>query len=282
MDTLLLRRAALLQAKLKVLEEQKDCFTDHAEILAFHRVKKQFDTLIAAHKDQLPPDPLEAIKEDFDKDKHLLDQLQRIASEAELRCATFNQQHHNYFTPDFLQGTIQWLSARRESLQGALATINSRISHEYWRDDHSELQPDAKALAQFLSNDDLLRPGLKDWLAMSQSKGPKYEKFLKTLDSIDAILRRNVIYVLRAGQQRGPFLLEDLDGLLAKRTIVGSDLAWHYSVTDWQPLSALVLYLESRKILPAPSAVVRFKRWAKHCFVNFTTAIKKVTGSTLP
>lgn len=279
MDTLLLKRAALLQAKLKVLDEQKDAFTDHAEILAFHRLKKQFDGLVASHKDQLPSDPLEAVREDFEKDKNLVCQLQRIADDAELLCKSFDAQHRNYLTPEFLEETIRLLAAKRESLQVSLSQIHARISHEYWSDEHKGLRPDAKVLAQFLSEDGLLLPEVKDWLAMSELKGPKYEKLLSTLGSIDVILRRSVFYILRAGEQLGPFLLDDIENHLAKRTIADSDLAWHHAVTDWLQLSELILVLQRQNLLPPPSKAVRFKRWAKHCRADITRALKRETGT---
>src|ERR1035441_1402279 len=101
MDSLLLRRAALLQAKLKVLEEHKNAFTDHVEILAFHRLKKQFDGLIGSHKNLLTADPLASIKEDFEKDKTFVIQLHQIAREAEGRLTTVASKHQIYLTTEY-------------------------------------------------------------------------------------------------------------------------------------------------------------------------------------
>ena len=96
---------------------------------------------------------------------------------------------------------------------------------------------------------------------MAEMKGPRYEKLLKTLENIDTILRTNVFYIMRGGEQAGPFLVEDLDMMLTRGTAFETDLAWYSSFNEWQPLSSLIRSLENQGLLPPPSRKRRFRRW---------------------
>src|SRR6266496_5901791 len=106
MAPLLVKRTALLQAKLQMLEERKEYLADHAEILAFHRLKQQFDALLSRRSDQLGRNPLEAVQRDFENDKTLIEDLRRIANEAKLALVALKTQKADYLTPEFLQRTF--------------------------------------------------------------------------------------------------------------------------------------------------------------------------------
>jgi len=62
------------------------------------------------------------------------------------------------------------------------------------------------------------------------------------------MLQRKLFYVARDGEMRGPFLLDDLNLLLAHRMVSTSELAWHSTVADWQPLSELIRILEEQQL----------------------------------
>jgi uncharacterized protein DUF4339 len=258
MDGLLLKRTALLQAKLKVLEDQKDSLTDHAEILAFHRLKKDFNTVLSNHRDDLPPDPLQAVMEDFEKDKHLIDKLHEITAKARLYSVTLAHEHRASITKDFLEMLTDWLPSQKESLEKELSAVHSRFSHEYWDGESNELQPDAKVIAEFLGDDVLSASDTKDWIALSKLQGPRYEALLAALENIDTYIKNNVLYVMHDGQRQGPFLLDELDKLLERGAITESDLVWHHSIAEWTPLSELFQMLLDRKVVNTPNKFDRF------------------------
>jgi hypothetical protein len=264
MHDLVVRRAALLQAMLSVLKEQKDCFTDHDEILAFHRLEKEFETVVSNHRDQLTADPLKAIKEDFENDKALINRLRRIDAEARLHKGALHAPQSECLTSEFIQKIIDWLASQKESLEKELSEIQSRLSHEYWDKDSRELLPYAKAIAEVLSEDDLLAPDTKDFVAMASMKGPRYEVLLGTLASIEELLEKKVLYVTHgADRAEHLYCLDDLNKLLGERTVLAFDLAWHRAVGEWKRLFELTTSLRKLDILPtidAPFVEAMFRR----------------------
>ena len=108
MDDQRLKRAAVLQAKLQFLEEQKDSFTDREDILAFQRLRKQFHAVVSHHQDELTTNPVETIKRDLENEKALIDKLHHIDAEARLHNVALNTP--GYLTPALIQKIIGWLA----------------------------------------------------------------------------------------------------------------------------------------------------------------------------
>lgn len=50
----------------------------------------------------------------------------------------------------------------------------------------------------------------------------------------------STIYIGRAGQQQGPFTIEEINAKVAQGEIGGSDMAWTQGWAGWQPVSALM------------------------------------------
>ena len=48
------------------------------------------------------------------------------------------------------------------------------------------------------------------------------------------------IYLLKNGQQVGPYTVEVIRGMLSTRHIALTDQAWHEGLTDWQPLNTFL------------------------------------------
>src|SRR5436309_7553543 len=155
MDDQLLRRAAVLQAKVKFLEQQNDSFTDREDILAFHRLRKQFDTVVSRHRNELTADPLVAVKQRFENDRALINKLRQIDAETRLRKVVLSMPPSGLLTSEFLANTIEWLPSQKESLEAQLAILESRLSHDHWDKNSGELLPYAKVIAEVLSEEDL-------------------------------------------------------------------------------------------------------------------------------
>jgi hypothetical protein len=74
------------------------------------------------------------------------------------------------------------------------------------------------------------------------------------------MLQQKLFYAARDGEIRGPFFLDNLNPLLAKRLIATSELAWHNSIAGWQPLSELVRILEEQQSFRL-SGFLLFMNW---------------------
>jgi len=228
----LLKRAAVLQAKLKFLEEQQNFFTDREDILAFQRLKKQFDAVVLRHRDELTSNPLAIARQGLENDQALINKLRQIDAEARLRKAALNMPHSALLTSEFLENTIEWLPSQKQSLEEQLSIVHSRLSHENWDKSSGELLPHAMAIAEILSEDDLLTPDTHEWVAMASTKGPRYAAYLETLATIEEITTKKVLYVMHAGERLGPLPLDDLEKLLGERAVFPFDLACHQAVDD--------------------------------------------------
>ncbi len=248
----LFRRAAVVQAKLKFLEDQKASFTDREDILAFHRLRKQFDAVVSDHQDELTSDPLGSIKVEFEKDKALINKLRQIDADAGLHLhkLELSTPQSASSTRESIQKIIDWLAWLKESLEGELSGVQSRISHEYWDKDSGELLPDARVIAEALGENDLLARDTKDFVAMASMKGPRYEALLGNIASITELIEKKVFYTARAGERIGPLLLDDLNKLLGERAVFAFDSAWHHAVGKWTPLFELAALLRELDILP--------------------------------
>lgn len=153
---------------------------------------------------------------------------------------------------------MEWLPSQRESLQAELSAIHARFSHEYWNSASNELLADAKLLAEFLEDDVLLASETKDWVALCTMQGPRYEALLSAFESIEAYIKKNVVFVMHEDERLGPLLLDELDELLEIRTVIESDLAWHHAVSEWMPMSELFHTLIERKVMNTPDKFARF------------------------
>ena len=246
MKPLLVRRAAVLQAKLRLLEDGKDCFTEHTEILAVHRIRKEFDNFVLAHSDRLSANPLEAVRRDFNEHMALLTELECLGLEA-------SRVHYLVVrasgAPELIQATIDWLSEQKEKLNAKLSEIHSRFA-EYWDLNACELQADAQLLAEFLAEGNFTKAETRDWVAMGWSKGPRYQRLLDTIASIDQVISARCIYFIHAGERLGPYFVDDLEKLLADEVISESDLAYHSAVPEWMPVSQIIPILEQRAVRP--------------------------------
>ena len=238
MDDQLLRRAAVLQAKVKFLEQQNDSFTDREDILAFQRLRKQFDTVVSRHRNELTADPLVAVKQRFENDRALINKLRQIDAETRLRKVVLSMPPSGLLTSEFLANTIEWLPSQKESLEAQLAILESRLSHDHWDKNSGELLPYAKVIAEVLSEEDLLTPDTEEWVATAfklppSVRGAHYEAFLATLAGIAKVINEKVLYVMHAGERLGPLLLDDLEKLLGQRAVFPFDLAWHQAEDEW-------------------------------------------------
>jgi hypothetical protein len=248
MDDQIVRRAAVLQAKLKFLEGQKDSFTDREDILAFQRFKKQFDNVVLRHQDELTSNPLATVRQHFENDKTLINKLRQIDAEARLRKIALTTQSR-WLTPEFLENTIQWLPSQKEAFEEELSMVHARLSHGHWDKTSGRLLPGVTAIVEILSEDDLLAPDTEEWVAAASIRGPRCEAYLRTLAAVEETVTQKVLYVMHGTERIGPLLLDDLEKLLAERMVFAFDLAWHQAVDEWQPLFQLAMSLRKLEIL---------------------------------
>ena len=63
------------------------------------------------------------------------------------------------------------------------------------------------------------------------------------------------LYVTQKGQQAGPFPIETVKGMLERRELTPTDLAWHEGAPGWMPLSSfMAVQAASSPASPAPPA----------------------------